>query len=63
MTDHLARRSQIIEIVAELRRLGIEGSAVSQYCAEVVGRPVTPRPSLTVIEAATVLERLRGVAQ
>jgi hypothetical protein len=63
MTDRLAHRSQIVEIVAALRRLGIEGFAVSEYCAEVRGRPVTPRPSLTVSEAAIVLERLRGVTQ
>jgi hypothetical protein len=63
MTDRLAHRSQIVEIATELRRLGIEGYAVSEYCAEVVGRPVNTRPSLTVSEAAIVLERLRGVTQ
>jgi hypothetical protein len=63
MTDRLASRAQIVEIVDELRRIGIDGTEVSQFCADIVGRPVGTRPTLTVVEAAVVLERLRGVTQ
>ena len=44
MTDRLASRAQIVEIVDELRRIGIDGTEVSQFCADVVGRPVGTRP-------------------
>ena len=53
--DRLASRDQLEAIVVNLGRIGITDRGVATYIAAFWDRPITPRVTLTVTEAASIL--------